>query len=212
MVRKQTHGHAAFRMMPRSSRPALAPFERQLSTPGAKAQSAANDMQDLLQKLLLHFRTDTVAVAREDDDILRTMFVNRIAANLVTWGAERNFRHRAIAIFYASLLLRQRVASETTTATWHMVLSGLLYIPSEARLKPCINNAASLSLPVPVHLRRGHVLRDAGARGRRHILARRRPRRDHLGGIFYLLYGSWASSFTCTWNRRPSCGWCARSS
>ena len=133
MVRKQTHGHAAFRMMPRSSRPALAPFERQLSTPGAKAQSAANDMQDLLQKLLLHFRTDTVAVAREDDDILRTMFVNRIAANLVTWGAERNFRHRAIAIFYASLLLRQRVASETTTATWHMVLSGLLYI---SHLKP----------------------------------------------------------------------------
>ena len=143
----------------------------------------AQHKQDLLQKLLLHFRTDTVAVAREDDDILRTMFVNRIAANLVTWGAERNFRHRAIAIFYASLLLRQRVASETTTATWHMVLSGLLYIPSEARLKLCINNAASLSLPVPVHLRRGHVLRDAGARGRRHILARRRPRRDHLGGI-----------------------------
>ena len=125
MNRPRHHAHVVFRMRGHAGRPAADQMERRSDSEKKSlptAQRETNEMQKLLQQLTFYFceTDDGRWVTRTDEDIKLCAFMHRMAANLVLWGEERNFRHLAIAIFYASLYVRDRLSAALTPERWHM--------------------------------------------------------------------------------------------
>ena len=87
-------------------------------------QNKTNKSYKLVQKIQLFFEKtdDGVWQPRNREGIVKTTFMYRIIANLRLWGTHSNFRFRCIAVFYASLYIRElRAEVDSMTAEdWHM--------------------------------------------------------------------------------------------
>ena len=87
-------------------------------------KNKVNKSYKLVQQIQLYFeKTDAgVLQPRNRESIAKTTFMFRIIANLRLWGAHSKFRFRCIAVFYASLYIRELKAEvdSLTAEDWHM--------------------------------------------------------------------------------------------
>ena len=88
-------------------------------------QKTKNEIYKLLHQIVLFFKhapdTDAWQI-RTREDIVKTTCLQRIVANLGLWGKTGNFRFRCIAIFYASLYIREarEEVDAMTAEDWHL--------------------------------------------------------------------------------------------
>lgn len=88
-----------------------------------------NKIYKLLHQITLSFKLISNSdeskrkwAIRTRDDIVKTTCLQRIVANLGLWGKTGNFRFRCVAIFYASMYIREarEEVDATTAEDWHL--------------------------------------------------------------------------------------------
>jgi hypothetical protein len=128
MARDVTHSDAVFRCYPQSAGlnvPELEDNSRQLKK--------GNAMKRLLQQIALYFKLDSSSgywSAREEGEVMPLLSLWRCVANLCMWGKGGLARYRLVAVFYAGVMLYERLRMKDTMllVDWHMHVFRVFYM------------------------------------------------------------------------------------
>lgn len=127
MARHVAHGDVVYRCFPQSAELSVPELENSMS----KNIKKGNDMKRVLQQIALYFRFDAGHwVARDEGEIMPLASLWRCVANLCLWGKGGMARHRLVAIFYAGVMLYERLKMKDVMllVDWHMHVFRAFYM------------------------------------------------------------------------------------
>jgi len=130
MVRTGTHADIVYRCFPPSSQLSFPELEDSLTRTG-RVISKGVAVKKLIQQVALFFRPEADGWhAREDSEIMPLACLWRCIANLCMWGKSGQARLRLVAVFYASMLIYERLILKDTIlfTDWHVHVFRIHYM------------------------------------------------------------------------------------
>ncbi len=134
MSRPNAHGDVVYRCFSRTAELNVPELEDSMSRTIRKG----NKIKHTLQQIALFFDYDEEKGrwrAREDQEIMPLASLWRCVANLCLWGKGGMARYRLVAIFYASVILYERLLLKDIMlfVDWHMHVFRLFYMKEVPR-------------------------------------------------------------------------------
>jgi len=132
MARHVAHGDIVYRCYPQSADLNIPELEDSMS----KNIRKGNKMKRVLQQIALFFKLEANGhwKARDEVEIMPLASLWRCVANLCLWGKGGMARHRLVAIFYAGVILyeRMRMKDIMLLVDWHMHVFRVFYMQEVA--------------------------------------------------------------------------------
>ena len=133
MSRPAVHADIIYRCYPQTAELHMPELEDSMS----KTISKGNASKKVVQQIALFFKQgeDGAWKAREDVEIMPLACLWRCVANLCLWAKSGKVRYRLIAVFYAALLLYDRLLLKDVMLfiDWHMHVFRVFYMGETAR-------------------------------------------------------------------------------